>query len=180
MKQKLIKKGSSGMKADGFWDTMKNAAMGAAVAENPSVMTANGWQQNDNGNWEQSQLNNSGVKQLRNNLSKIGAAGIIGASLPYIPAIAANPYVQTYFTADGLKTAAGSEGIQKTINLLKNKQYARAAVSGVNDLVNVSGGSQLMKPLKIFNSGINESKSLLQKIPEIADVVNFEGNLLNN
>lgn len=27
--------------------------IGAAMAENPAVMTASGWKQNKNGNWEQ-------------------------------------------------------------------------------------------------------------------------------
>ena len=57
-----------------------NAAQVAAIAENPSVMTASGWRVNRNGQAVQDQQNNESVRQLRKNLTRIGAAGANAAA----------------------------------------------------------------------------------------------------
>lgn len=54
-----------------FLKWFANASLGAAMAESPSVMTASGWRQNENGEYIQDQTNNEGVQELRNNLSVI-------------------------------------------------------------------------------------------------------------
>lgn len=43
--------------------------IGAAMAENPAVMTASGWKQNKNGNWEQKRTSES--NKLADNLAVI-------------------------------------------------------------------------------------------------------------
>lgn len=54
-----------------FLKWFANASLGAAMSESPSVMTASGWRQNENGEHVQDQTNNEGVQELRNNLSII-------------------------------------------------------------------------------------------------------------
>lgn len=41
------------------------------MAENPAVMTASGWRQNNTGEYVQDQQDSEGAKQLRDNLSSI-------------------------------------------------------------------------------------------------------------
>ena len=58
-----------------IWDKIKNwftnATIGAAMAENPSVMTASGWKQNSNGDWIQSP--DEGSRQLADDLAVISS-----------------------------------------------------------------------------------------------------------
>ena len=54
----------------------QRALMGAAVAENPSVMTAAGWRVTPQGDVVQDQVEEPGVGQLRNNLAVLGATGM--------------------------------------------------------------------------------------------------------
>ena len=65
MKNKLIPKHQKGNKVIN-WFT--NATIGAAMAENPSIMTASGWKQKD-GQWEQKPTKES--KQLAENIATI-------------------------------------------------------------------------------------------------------------
>lgn len=58
-----------------IWDKIKNwftnATIGAAMAEDPSIMTASGWKQNANGDWAQSP--DEGSKQLADDLAVISS-----------------------------------------------------------------------------------------------------------
>lgn len=54
-----------------FFNWLTNASIGAAMAENPSVMTASGWRQAKDGKWKQDKVNDPGVKQLRSNLADL-------------------------------------------------------------------------------------------------------------
>ena len=59
-----------------------NLMLGAAMAENPAVMTAGGWRETASGDLVQDQQNNKDVEKLRNNLAVIGGvttAGTVGA-----------------------------------------------------------------------------------------------------
>lgn len=78
MEQRKINKFQSG---GNFWSWIKNATQVGAIAENPSVMNASGWRVNRNGKAIQDRQNTKPVKQLRNNLSKIGEAGITAPTL---------------------------------------------------------------------------------------------------
>lgn len=66
MKNKLIPKCQKGNK---FSNWFTNATIGAAMADNPSIMTASGWKQNKDKRWEQKPTKES--KQLSENLSII-------------------------------------------------------------------------------------------------------------
>ena len=79
-KQKtLIPKGQNGLVSK-----LLNGFIGAAMAENPAVMTASGWRQNNTGEYVQDQQDSEGAKQLRDNLSSISEmspTNPIGATL---------------------------------------------------------------------------------------------------
>lgn len=60
-------------------DWLKNGIMGAAVAETPSVMTAFGWRQNENRDWEQ--VRTEGSDKLAENLATIGEAASTAPTL---------------------------------------------------------------------------------------------------
>lgn len=105
------------------WDKIKNwftnATIGAAMAEDPSVMTASGWKQNSNGDWAQSP--DEGSKQLADDLAVISSfsptnyATAVGDALiskvgyplyqlvknkqllPYIKSYLTHPTWQTYY-----------------------------------------------------------------------------------
>ena len=60
------------------WNWLKNAAQVAAIAENPTVMTAAGWRVDSRtGKAIQDKQNDKEVKQLRRNLATIGKAQTI-------------------------------------------------------------------------------------------------------
>lgn len=55
-----------------------NLMLGAAMAENPAVMTAGGWRETASGDLVQDQQNNKDVEKLRNNLAVIGGVTTAG------------------------------------------------------------------------------------------------------
>ena len=57
-----------------FADFFTNAMIGASVADNPAVMTASGWKQDQPGNWKQKRTKES--DKLASNLAVIGEAAI--------------------------------------------------------------------------------------------------------
>lgn len=57
-----------------FADLFTNAMVGASVADNPAVMTASGWKQDQSGNWKQKRTKES--DKLASNLAVIGEAAI--------------------------------------------------------------------------------------------------------
>ena len=52
-----------------LWERFVNSTIGAAMAESLAVMTASGWKQDKNGNWEQKL--DEGSKKLADNLAVI-------------------------------------------------------------------------------------------------------------
>ena len=64
--------------AHGFVDRFRNAVLGATMADQPAVMTASGWRQNEKGDYVQDQQNDPHVKQLRDNLAAEGAGVMLG------------------------------------------------------------------------------------------------------
>lgn len=60
-------------------DMFNNIMIGAAVADNPSVMTASGWNQNKNGKYTQKRTKES--DQLASNLETVGTAAITAPTL---------------------------------------------------------------------------------------------------
>lgn len=63
----------------GFTNFFTNAMIGAAFADNPSVMTASGWQQDQQGNWRQRRTKES--DKLADNLAVIGETAITAPTL---------------------------------------------------------------------------------------------------
>lgn len=56
----------------------KNAILGATMADQPAMMTASGWRQNEKGDYVQDQQNDPHVKQLRDNLASEGIGVMLG------------------------------------------------------------------------------------------------------
>lgn len=59
------------LKQLGTWFT--NSTIGAAMADQPAVMTASGWKRNPDGSYDQKDVDKPGVEELRNNLIGISA-----------------------------------------------------------------------------------------------------------
>lgn len=64
------------------WNWFKNASQVAAIAENPSVMTASGWTiDSKTGKAKQDSFNTSERNKLADNLAKIGEAGVTAPTM---------------------------------------------------------------------------------------------------
>lgn len=61
-----------------FLKLLRNGVIGAAMADQPAIMTASGWRQNEKGDYVQDQQNDPHVVQLRNNLAAEGAGVMLG------------------------------------------------------------------------------------------------------
>jgi hypothetical protein len=65
-----------------FWQKLRKACVNntisSMVAENPAYAAAVGWQQDEDGDWNQDAVNDEGVKQLRHNLMEIGMSTPMG------------------------------------------------------------------------------------------------------
>lgn len=112
---------------NGLISKLLNGFIGAAMAENPAVMTASGWQQNSDKTWEQKP--DEGSKQLANNLAAIST-----------------------FSPTNPATALG-DAVVKTIPYLnKMVQYGLAKHADVNyqpaigDPVKIHNGVQQFMP----------------------------------
>lgn len=53
----------------GTWFT--NATLSAANADAPAITTASGWNKDENGNWNQNDINHPGVVKLRDNIANL-------------------------------------------------------------------------------------------------------------
>ena len=61
-----------------FLSKFRNAVLGVTMADQPAMMTASGWRQNEKGDYVQDQQNDPYVKQLRDNLAAEGAGVMLG------------------------------------------------------------------------------------------------------
>lgn len=66
-----------------------NAMLAGAMAEDPEMMIASGWRQNEDGNFVQDQINDPGVNALRNNLAVLGATTLAAPIAGYMTSEAA-------------------------------------------------------------------------------------------
>ena len=57
---------------------LRNAVLGATMADQPAMMIASGWRQNEKGDYVQDQQNDPHVKQLRDNLAAEGMGVMLG------------------------------------------------------------------------------------------------------
>ena len=80
-KQRKVVKAQLGTLLKKGLNWLSNAAQIGAIAESPAVMTASGWKVDRNGKVKQDQQNTKEVKQLRNNLTTIGEAGVTAPTL---------------------------------------------------------------------------------------------------
>lgn len=143
MKNKLIPKHQKGNK---FINWFTNATIGAAMAENPAIMTASGWKQKD-GQWEQKPTKES--KQLAENIATIStfsptnpatAIGdvIINKLIPPTFQLAKSylkhPTWQTYYHGSpvpfNIKEAKMGTPYDMGLHFTKNKKVAKSFVDG--------------------------------------------------
>ena len=122
---------------------------------------------------EQTMQNN--IREASNKVAKpLQVAFLAGTAIPVVSGLASGasaidtyltaktPYytvgkniLDNYFTYDGIKNALSDNGINKTINYVKDKQYLKAVKSGVGDILDVSGAIGFSKNKKLF-SGLKD------------------------
>lgn len=138
-------------KKNKFIDLFTNATIGAAVADNPSVMAASGWKQNKNNQWEQKPTKES--KQLSENLSIISGlspthpATAVGDAIiskvaypmyqiiknkqliPYVKSYLKHPTWETYYhgspTSFDITQARMGTANDMGLHATKNRQVAK-------------------------------------------------------
>lgn len=116
LKIKIPVSKNSGKKSDkntskkNNWFT--NAVIGTAMGENPSVMIASGWRQNENGDFVQDQQNDPGVIALRNNLAVIGASALL--TNPIAQSVVNNPITRSIAGSQIGQNAAKQAGLGET------------------------------------------------------------------
>ena len=140
----------------GKW--FKNAILGATMADQPAMMTASGWRQNEKGDYIQDQQNNPHVKQLRDNLATEGA-GVMGEiiGIPLIGGLFRKTPTNTY-TEDIIKLLGdrkSKEGfygnrstITKALSDYLQKQGVDVSQLSDRDLINL----QFMRRESIINN----------------------------
>lgn len=159
----------------GKWlDKFVNASIGAQVADAPAVMTASGWQLDNNGNWHQQQTKET--DKLAKNLAIIGGAGAAAMTAPYwAPAVesqalwmAKNPLEA--FVAPAVIDRA-TQGSINAYELLSGNKVSdgtrRLASVGTSVLGSNILGSGIRKTLgilegKFLTNGVNQLPSKLQ------------------
>lgn len=96
-------------------------------------------------------------------IKTIGAAAAVGLPLMYTIGaggfgIIPKTLMDLSFGYSSYKNFTGPEGWRKTLNLLKNGKYGKAALSGLGDMVNISLMSpiakEMIKPIKNFGKEI--------------------------
>ena len=78
----------------------------------------------------------------------VGGAGAVGEGIALQNAFATqfpklSAAIDAYLTYQGVKNLATGEGVQKTARLFKDGKYGRAALSGLGDILDLSGGLNL-------------------------------------
>lgn len=121
-------------------------------------------------------------RDITNTINKAGpiVTGVLGGSMglaglmslaPTIGTSVSNLYslynnsalskiVDLGLTIDGIRNAASENGIQKTVNLIKDKDYTKAALSGLGDALDIAGGVGYIKDLKLIPGLKNDIKYL--------------------
>lgn len=117
-------------------DWFTRIMMGAAMAENPAVMTASGWQQNKQGNYVQKRT--KGSDQLADNLS------VLSWTSPTHPGTA-------------IIDAAITKGVFPLIKFTANKALETAAKTGNNYARNRIINRELNQQIKNFDGTVSEN-----------------------
>ena len=149
---------------------LKNWLQSAAVIESPSVMTAAGHTISKDGavtiNPE-----TEDVKNLRKNIALIGSAAV--ASNPLIVqaagAIMNHPITNAIGMVTGLRDFFTEQGVQKTYNHLKNKEWFPGIKSAIGDAINISPWVMLGRSAK---SWYKIKNGFAEKLDTFDDVKN--------
>ena len=125
--------------AYGFMDRFRNTVLGATMADQPAMMTASGWRQDNNGNYVQDQQNHPDVEKLRDNLAVIagtadGEAGI------------------SFGMEDLFKVKQAADVFRKSINKtkLKVKEPTLNVGWGPKQTIKVTHATDSEEPLRLF------------------------------
>lgn len=144
----------------------RNAVLGATMADQPAMMTASGWRQNEKGDYVQDRQNDSHVIQLRDNLAVEGL-GVIGEmiGIPLIGGMIRRTPINTY-TEDIIKllgdrkSKEGFSGnrstVTKALSDYLQKQGVDVSQLSERDLINL----QAMRRESILNN-LPEDKRII-------------------
>ncbi len=110
-------------------EQIKNAIIGGAVAESPSVMTASGWKQDDNKNWIQEPSKAS--QQLAENLEILADAGLtaptLGADITSVYKFLRHPITYIKGFRETLQSLPIGEIVSK--KYIKNKNWDMSVIA---------------------------------------------------
>ena len=123
-----------------------NLMLGAAMAENPAVMTAGGWRETASGDLVQDQQNNKDVERLRNNLAVLGGvttAGTVGALAAAPTTVAASNSTSLVPVANA-GNSMGNTIVPNIVGQVENTIIPNVVSNGANQLVR-QGTGQLVR-----------------------------------
>ena len=129
---------------------LRNAVLGATMADQPAMMTASGWRQNEKGDYVQDQQNDPHVKQLRDNLAAEGMGVMLGEF--GIPAI----YGLYNLGIRGLGRAGNNWARAKLISremqnaATPNHTYPLNVGWGPKQTIKVTHATDSQEPLQLF------------------------------
>ena len=129
---------------------LRNAVLGATMADQPAMMTASGWRQNEKGDYVQDQQNDPHVIQLRDNLAAEGAGVMLGEF--GIPAV----YGLYNLGVRGLGRAGNNWARAKLISremqnvATPNHTYPLNVGWGPKQTIKVTHATDSQEPLQLF------------------------------
>lgn len=107
-------------------------------------------------------------------------APIAAVAAPYVSAIINNPITQSIFTINGVKNAFTENGVNKTYDLFKNKEYLKGIKSGIGDILDIGiPGYQGYKAIK-FGKEIYNTLGNLKDAIKIGSMEMPVANLFQN
>ena len=129
---------------------LRNAVLGATMADQPATMTASGWRKDEKGDYVQDQQNDPHVKQLRDNLAAEGMGVMLGEF--GIPAI----YGLYNLGVRGLGRAGNNWARAKLISremqnaATPNHTYPLNVGWGPKQTIKVTHATDSQEPLQLF------------------------------
>lgn len=94
----------------------------------------------------------------------IGLTPTIGTSMNTLYSLynnsALSKLIDLGFTIDGINNAVSENGVQKTIKLIKDKDYVRGTLSGLGDILDIAGGVGYIKDLRLIPEFKNDIRYL--------------------
>lgn len=162
-----------------------NSIQATSIIESPAVMTAAGWKIDRNGQVKQDQQTTKGVKQLRNNITTIGEAGITAPTMvgdiEGFYNIIRHPKQTLNFIQQGLSKIPIFRQQMKVGDLLDNSRYMtedilKGAKEGFKDSYKYYSSDKYIEHLKSTGLSEKEAKELQQlKLNNLLDTrINFD------